>query len=443
MKKPKFSISSAIITVVALTLPMTASADAAYDALKSQVEMLQKQLEQIREEMKHYREKNVSRKEITELKKDVKEARKEVKKARQEAKEARNEVKEAAEWKNPNTLIHMAGYADVGYTDQENANGSFNVGNFSPIFHFQYRDLALIESEVEFGIDPDGSTSIELEYMTIDLFLNDYMALIAGKFLSPVGQFRQNLHPGWINKLPSAPPGFGEDGAAPISDIGVQVRGGFPVGDMFANYAVYVANGPELTSMTNNNGISFSLEAIEAEGFGRDMGGNKVFGGRVGFLPFSELEVGVSGVTGQASVTRLKNNVTGITTNLGKETSRNYDVAGADFVWHHKALNVRGEYVQTRIGAASSGMTPSPGGFWSTWYAQAAYRLKPTKFEGVYRYAHFNAPGGELDQRQNTIGVNYLFTSSIMAKLAYEFNEGMRGNISDDNRWLLQLAYGF
>lgn len=29
------------------------------------------------------------------------------------------EVQQAAEWKNPNTLVHMAGYADVGYMKKE------------------------------------------------------------------------------------------------------------------------------------------------------------------------------------------------------------------------------------------------------------------------------------------------------------------------------------
>jgi len=136
------------------------------------------------------------------------------------------------------TLIHMAGYADVGYIDQESSDGSFGVGSFSPIFHFQYRDLVMLESELEIEVDDAGETETNLEYLTIDWFINDYMALIAGKFLSPIGQFRQNLHPSWINKLPSAPPGFGHDGAAPVSEVGVQLRGAFPVANMRTNYAL-------------------------------------------------------------------------------------------------------------------------------------------------------------------------------------------------------------
>ena len=98
--------------------------------------------------------------------------------------------------------------------------------------------------------------------------VNDYVALVGGKFLSPIGQFRQNLHPSWINKLASAPPGFGHDGAAPTSDIGLQARGGFQIGNMFANYAVYASNGPELNSTFEDG--EFELEGIRAEGFDED-----------------------------------------------------------------------------------------------------------------------------------------------------------------------------
>ena len=31
-----------------------------------------------------------------------------------------SEVQQASEWKNPNTLVHLAGYADVGYVKPEN-----------------------------------------------------------------------------------------------------------------------------------------------------------------------------------------------------------------------------------------------------------------------------------------------------------------------------------
>jgi len=420
MNKDSRRMKAGLVAFV-LALPVNVYAESAYDTLRNQVDSLKKQLEEVQESLKNYQSENVSKKDIAELKK---------------------EVREAGEWKNPNTLIHMSGYADVGYTDSKDGDGSFNVGTFSPIFHFQYRDLVMLESELEFGVEPDGETEVALEYLTVDLFLNDYMALVAGKFLSPVGQFRQNLHPSWINKLPSAPPGFGHDGAAPVSDVGLQLRGGFPVGGMRSNYALYVSNGPELNAVTED-GAEFELEGIEAEGFGEDSDGRKVFGGRFGLLPMPGLEIGISGATGKAAVTSLENELTETTSSLSNESRRDYDVYGLDFAWQYKAINIRGEFVKTTIGSASSGTTPSPEADWSTWYTQASYRFLPGKFESVLRYTDFDSPHDVEDQEQWTLGANYLFANNFIGKLAYEFNDGIEDTPADNDRWLLQLAYGF
>jgi len=69
--------------------------------------------------------------------------------------------------------------------------------------------------------------------------------------------------------------------------------------------------------------------------------------------------------------------------------------------------------------------------------------LLPTKWEGVLRYGKYVSP--HLDQRQEqwAVGVNYLWGPNVMAKLGYEFNQGLAGENTDANRWLLQMAYGF
>ena len=275
--------------------------------------------------------------------------------------------------------------------------------------------------------------------MTIDWFLNDYVALVGGKFLSPIGQFRQNLHPSWINKLPSAPPGFGHDGAAPVSEMGVQLRGGFPIGSTMANYATYVGNGPELISVLADD--EFELDGVDAEAFGADRDGEKVFGGRFAVLPVPSLELGVSAATGKATVTSVEEEHEDKGA-IG-ETARDYDVVGADFAWASGALGIRGEYVRTKVGAATTGLTASPGATWKTWYAQGAYRFLSTKWEVVARYTDFDSPHASEDQEQWALGLNYLITSSVIARGAYEFNDSEEGSLANEDRWMLQLAYGF
>lgn len=421
----KFKLTG-IAVALALVIPQGVRADQTYDALKSQVDILTSELKKVQESLKQYQHKAASKQDVAELKQEVKSVK---------------EVK-GSSLQTPNTLIHMSGYADVGYSNKENGDGSFNVGSFSPIFHFQYRDLVMLEAELELELEDDGETKTALEYLTADVFLNDNVTLVAGKFLSPIGQFRQNLHPSWINKLPSAPPGFGHDGAAPVSDVGIQLRGGFPLGSVRTNYAVYAGNGPELNSATED-GTDFELEGVRAEGFGADSDGNKVFGGRLGIIPIPRFEIGASFLTGKAAVNNIENESLGTIESVSGETDRDYDVFGVDFAWQKKDLNIRGEYVKTKVGSANTGLTASPGEDWKTWYAQAAYRIQPTKFEGVLRYTDFTAPLASTSQEQIAVGANYLFTNNFIGKVAYEFNDSQSGSLSDDDRLLFQLAYGF
>ena len=348
----------------------------------------------------------------------------------------KKEVKEAAEWKYPHTLIHMAGYANVGYTDSESEIGTFDSVSFAPIFHYQYKDLVMLESELDVSLTPEGEAEVNLEYLTIDIFLNDYMALVAGKFLSPLGQFRQNLHPSWINKLPSAPAGYGHGGAAPIADVGLQLRGGIPMGDLRGNYAVYMGNGPELEAETGGAGTE--LEGIHSEGVTRDVDKTKSFGGRFGLLiPVAKLEFGASYAKGKAAVTSLDG-----AENLGNP-KRDYDVVGADLAWRpFDGFDVRAEYIKQTVGDAVGGTAPE-GGEWKAWYAQVAYHIRAVKLEPVVRYADYDSPQNSGDVKQWTAGLNYVYASNIIAKVGYEFNDNPNQGLETDDRWLVQLAYGF
>ena len=418
---------------IAATLPFSAVADDKYDLLQQQVDALQQQLQQVQEALQQYKEEMA-----------VKEGQVE-----QVVTTLKEDVAKAGEWKHPDTLIHMAGYADVGYAFANGETGSYSVGSFSPIFHYQYRDLVMLEAELEFSIDDEGETELEMEYMTVDYFLNDYITLLGGKFLSPIGQFRQNIHPSWINKLAAAPPGFGHDGAAPTSDVGVQARGGFKIGDMYVNYAAYASNGPELVSAFEDD--EFELEGIAAEGFGRDADGEKVFGGRFGILPLPGLEIGISAATGMATVTSIEEEGAGHGLadpegpgfDLHDEQARDYDVFGADFVWNLGRFQLRGEYIQSKVGAADEGVTASEGATWKAWYTQLAYLIPQTRVEPVIRYTDFNPPNASQGQTQWGLGLNYLISSNVIAKVTYEFNDGEVGSAADTDRWLFQLAYGF
>ncbi len=348
----------------------------------------------------------------------------------------KQEVAAAAEWKTPRTLVHMAGYADVTYTDTESAPGGFGA-RFAPIFHYQIDELVMLEAEMEFSTTADGETEAALEYLTIDWFMNDYATLVAGKFLSPLGQFRQNLHPSWINKMASAPAGFGHDEAAPNADMGLQVRGGFSLGALAANYAVFVGNGP----VAEGSATEGEWEMIETPGFAGNGDDTLVVGGRFGLLFADQrLEIGVSGAGGDIDTFGE-----GIGTEVPSDTEgvkRSYSVVGADLAWRPGNFDVRAEYIRQSIGEAAASAVPEKAD-WTALYAQVAYRFHPSKWEVVLRYSDYDTPGEANDKVQIAGGVNYVFESNFVAKLNYESNDNPNDGFEADNRVLAQLAYGF
>lgn len=332
------------------------------------------------------------------------------------------------------SLMHLAGYAYAGYASSDEAKSFDSVG-FSPIFHFTYRDQLMFEAEVEITAGEDGETETELEYGAIDWFFSDQAFLVAGKFLSPVGYFFQNLHPSWINRLPIEPLGFGHDGAAPLTDIGVQLRGGLVTGEQARlNYALYVANGPELEGADGSE-----IEAIAADGFVRDADKRKTVGGRVAWLPWPNTEIGLSGATGKTAITSMDG------VEIEADPRRDYDVLGADF-WTRPImpLELRGEYIQQKIGDQAASIAPE-GGTWKAWYVQGAWRIAQTAWEGVLRYGELTTPSNRDGQRQLMPGILYHIAPHAQAKLAYERNTGEApaGMGNPDDRVLVQLAYGF
>lgn len=339
--------------------------------------------------------------------------------------------KSANEWKDTKAVTHIAGYAAAGYASEENGGDAFNLANFNPIFHFQYGDRILWESELEVEIEEDGSTNVALEYSTIDVFLNDYLIFVAGKFISPIGNFRQNLHPAWINKLPSAPPGFGHDGAAPLAEVGFQLRGAVGFGQQRKfTYAGYIGNGPKL------EGEDGEIHGIDTDGFTGDADDEKIIGGRVSVLPVPKLELGLSAAVGDAAV------VENDEADFEGDPSRGYQVFGIDAAYQWRDLDLRAEYVQQDIDNNDNSIAPE-GGKWETWYVQGAYKFAQDKWEGVLRFTDYTSPHPDRSQEQWAVGINYLITPNSMIKFAYEVNDGLTDKQTDKDRFLIQLAYGY
>ncbi len=414
---------AAIAMAAAAGLPARAAAQSD-ESLRHRIEVMEQQLQQMKEMAKQ----------LETLKQELAKTQQ---KASAAAQAARTEDTRAIKW-------HLAGFGTANYTatNASGENDSFGGGNFNPIFLLGYKDLLLWESELEFSTLTDGSTKTELEFSNINLNASDWLTLTAGKFLSPIGDFQQHLHPSWINKLPDRPAGFVEDGGnEPLSEVGIMARGAFPVGSTTLDYAVFVGNGPRLADAADGG--------VTMEGFGGDDNSDKAFGGRIGWRPLPYLSVGVSG---------MRSKIKGNAGSGGTVSQGDYDVEDLDFAFTKGNWDVRGEYIRSHLDSLSTALDPTsapvqiPDTTWHSWYAQAAYRLAGLtddgvlrNFEPVVRYSQFDVSGlsdfAANEEDRLSVGLDYWFAPSVVAKLAYE-NRDFR-NKSDEDVLRVQLAFGF
>ena len=143
-------------------------------------------------------------------------------------------------------MIRGYGHTGLNFMNAEGEKESSYVGSaFAPIFLFKHSDRLMFEAELEFVLE-NNELEVGLEYADVMYVLNKNMTVRAGKFLLPFGTFMERLHPAWINRLPTRPLGFGHDGIAPSSGIGIELRGAFDLGGPKLNYSVYSTNGPRL-----------------------------------------------------------------------------------------------------------------------------------------------------------------------------------------------------
>jgi hypothetical protein len=340
------------------------------------------------------------------------------------------------------TNFLLTGYAVVGYTDREDENSSFSTG-FNPIFLWQMNDRLFFEGELEFEFE-DGETEVMAEYADVSYVLNDYLTAGGGKFLLPLGVFNPKIHPAWINKLPDRPLPYSDDvGIAPEADLGAFLRGGAPIGLTKINYDAYVSNGPALITDSADDAGKLNFDNTD------DNNDNKAVGGRIGWLPVPELEVGYSVQFAQVNPSDFEDT--------------NALIQAVDASWRKDidpirgTLELRGEWVWSQVDEATYDSTGSMGfgpltfsNDRSAGYLQAAYRASRSEskvlrsLEFVGRYDILNVPSGapaSPDENRPTFGVDYWVTPSFVVKTAYQLDN--RKDASDQDAFFIQAALGF
>lgn len=328
----------------------------------------------------------------------------------------------------------MVGDAEVQFGKSTGSSATFALADFAPIFLFRAGDNTLFEAGFDIMLQngshgPGGSggssTSVNLSFAQLDYLLNDYVTVVGGYMLLPLGTYSER-GAGWLNKIPDDPM---VRGVLPDAGAGLQLRGAIPVGEsgQMVTYAVYGDNGP---SSTDGSGTSTSLDLDGNVGDTPNWHVHPSGGGRVGwFMPWKphyDLELGVSGQSGEWD-------------DAGK---RLWTAAVLDAALHiGPYLEAKGEYINTWVGSDDIG-TYHPRG----WWLQASYKFAGLDLdlpvvndvELVGRYDTVNDGLGTATDRW-TLGYVYYVSNTLLFEGDYEW---LHGNDAH-NGFIFQLSYGF
>jgi hypothetical protein len=330
----------------------------------------------------------------------------------------------------------------VGYNAPETGTAGPFFGNFSPHFRLALNDWIYAIGE----IDVSSNGAVDVSDAEVDFIANDWLTVVVGRFPIPLGFYNERLNSPWINKLPDAPLMFRQV-SPPISINGIQVRGAHYLGDLPVKiaYSAYACSAlelnnpaPGLNDVANLEGMENTYNVVTSE---------PSVGGRVSlWYPEIGVEVGLSGLDNEDY------------TPVADDAIRLWEL---DANYHKGNWDLRCEYAEMYQQAVSFiGTNIRRRGL----YAQVAYRPLDApnscfqKLELVFRYGYTSFSGIDptaldpttfatpvdvpVNRNQYTIGINYWFYASLVAQVAYEFNQEIGLNLHD-NVFMAQLGWGF
>ncbi len=320
--------------------------------------------------------------------------------------------------------------------------GKFQFIEYDPSILLKLNERFLFETRLE--IHPDG---LEPEYAQIDWLATDWLTVVGGRFLTPIGSFNERLHFLWINKLPDFPIFAWAVVPFDFNLNGAQARGSFYLfgSPVKMEYALYAANGFGVPGAGGVTDFAFIQGQTDSS---KSINSAIAYGGRVGiWIPAVGFNGGVS-YFGNRPYTR---GIDGV----------NIDIWDIDLNYHMGNWDARFEAAQT-----FQNTTPFIGTniLLQGLYAQIAYRPYDVsnfflqRTEAVFRYSVFRGSGYTPDQldltaftfvnqapvsrNQYTFGVNYYPYPSMALRAAYEINQEI-GTTLKDNVFLASFVWAF
>lgn len=432
--------------------------DDEFNALKKMVQQLGEKVQKL--EQTH----DQDQQQIQRLKEQLGETQKTATEAQQKA-EAVEQVQATKPMPGEGNATHnftMVGDAEIQFGKVDGQHSGFGLADFAPIFLFRARDNVLFEAGFDIKLqngtvplmnDANGNavngnsgttTTFDMSFAQLDYLFNNYVTFVGGDMLLPLGTYTERSA-GWINKIPDDPL---PRSVLPSSGLGIQLRGGIPVGDsgQSISYSAYCVNGP---SSVDGSGNAITYDSGTNKIPNLDLGGNVGFdsngnsignlhgapsgGGRLGWFyplkPHYDLELGISGQSGTWD-------------NNGNEL---WTAGVADGALHVSPyLEVKGEYIYSWQETTDMG-TVHPRG----WWVQGSYKLAGlntelplmNNVELALRYDTVHDGIGTKVDRW-TVGYVYYFSNTLLFEGDYEFLNS-NDPAQNHNRLVFQVGYGF
>jgi hypothetical protein len=333
-------------------------------------------------------------------------------------------------------------------TDKSNSIGDVDRYEFSPMFLWRHGDKLLAEFEPSWN-----GSSIGVNWADVSYFVAPGFIVRGGYLVLPFGSYTKRLAAGWINKLTSDPMGVGMAG----SDYGVEVEGGFPLGNMKWSYDVALSNGFQLNNDGTISGVGISA-----------INNGKTVSGRVALLPFSNssLEFGVSGLYGNLAPTQGTNFANIDSTNTKGAMVSMYAV-DVNFVQNVKPIqiNIKGQYSASMVNNMNYLDTGAHTFYTftnatSAYFGQISVRPSTSKnkilknLELAFRYVNYTAPKQSTwgqNYSEVDIALDYWFSWRTVLKVGYESIKsdgttlnsspsGLDGSSTGINRLIIQFS---
>ncbi|MGA9740406.1 hypothetical protein [Candidatus Binatus sp.] len=234
--------------------------------------------------------------------------------------------------------------------------------DWEPMILYRPTDWIVFEGVISTAFGSTG-TGVDLSTADFQIFLNDYMTVVAGLFDQPFGDWYENQSPMWVNRFVTAPLPFGVEPVVPPAEIGVQLRGGTQFGALGQDfdYTVWGGDGPSFSSNVVGAVVSSPTPVSFSQTNGKSIGARF----RVYPLPVDS-EMG-----------RLE---LGASTYNGKWANGNwFNSWGVDFNYFIGNLQTRGEWLESYRQMPNGLSADNRQG----WYVQAGYFLNDLNVPGL------------------------------------------------------------